>query len=62
VTSPLDDSNPHGIRVAADRAPLRKDVRAAFAKGSSKATSGIRDLTQPRRRNGAAGGSARRAK
>lgn len=51
MTSPLDDTNPYGIRVVADRAPLREDARAAFAKGSQKATSGIRSLTQPQRRS-----------
>jgi hypothetical protein len=61
VTSPLDDTNPHGIRVVADRAPLREDARAAFARGSSRATRGIKTLTQPRRRNGAPA-AARRAK
>lgn len=45
---PLDETNSHGIRVVADRGPLREDVQAAFAKGSRKATAGIRDLTQPR--------------
>ena len=55
MTSPLDDTNSHGIRVVADRAPLREDVRAAFAKGSRKATEGINSLTQrqPRRRRAA---------
>jgi hypothetical protein len=61
VTSPLDNTNPHGIRVVADRAPLREDARAAFAKGSRKATAGINSLTQPRRRDGTAG-AAKRAK
>jgi hypothetical protein len=51
VTSPLDNTNPHGIRVVADRAPLREDARAAFAKGSQKAASGIKSLTQPQRRS-----------
>jgi len=57
VTSPLDDTNPHGIRVVADRAPLREEARLAFAKGSRKATDGIKRLTQPRR-----GGTAPAAK
>lgn len=60
MTSPLDNTNPHGIRVVADRAPLREDARAAFTKGSHKATSGIRSLTQPQRRNAAA--AAKRTK
>jgi hypothetical protein len=60
VTSPLDNTNPHGIRVVADRAPLREDARAAFAKGSRKATTGIKNLTQPHRRSTAA--AAKRAK
>ena len=50
----LDNTNPHGIRVAADRAPVREDVKAAFAKGSRKATAGIDSLTKPPRRNGTA--------
>jgi hypothetical protein len=51
VTSPLDNTNSHGIRVAADRAPLREDVRRAFEKGSRGADAGIRSLVgQPRRR------------
>jgi hypothetical protein len=60
VTSPLDNTNPHGIRVVADRAPLREDARAAFAKGSRKAATGIKSLTQPHRRSAAA--AAKRAK
>jgi hypothetical protein len=44
MTSPLDSNNPHGIRVVADRAPIRQDVKDAFAKGSRKASSGIADL------------------
>jgi hypothetical protein len=54
VTSPLDNTNPHGIRVVADRAPLREEARTAFAKGSRKATAGIKSLTQPHRRSTAA--------
>lgn len=61
MTNPLDNTNPHGIRVVADRAPVREDAKDAFAKGSRKATAGIRSLTQQRRRNGAAAG-AKRAK
>jgi hypothetical protein len=61
VTSPLDNTNPHGIRVVADRAPLREDARAAFAKASRKATSGIKSITQPRRRTTTAS-AAKRAK
>ena len=47
MTSPLDETNPYGIRVVANRAPIREDVRAAFAKGSRKATTGIQQLVQP---------------
>jgi len=47
MTSPLDNTNSHGIRVVACRAPLREDVRIAFAKGSRKAAAGIKSLTQP---------------
>jgi hypothetical protein len=54
MIGPLDDTNPHGIRVAADRAPVRDDIRAAFAKGSRKATAGINSLTKAQRRNGTA--------
>jgi hypothetical protein len=46
MTSPLDSRNPHGIRVAADRAPLRADVKAAFVRGSRKATREIAVLTK----------------
>jgi len=56
VTSPLDSRNPHGIRIVADRAPLRADVQAAFAKGSRKAEREIAALTKPR-----PGRSARRS-
>jgi hypothetical protein len=59
MTSPLDNTNPHGIRVVADRAPVREDVKAAFAKGSRKATAGIDSLTKPHRRNGPAAGPKR---
>ena len=59
MTSPLDNTNPHGIRVVADRAPLRLDAQAAFAKGSHKATAGIQSLTQPRRRNSTAAAAKR---
>jgi hypothetical protein len=54
MTSPLESTNSHGIRVVADRAPIRADVKAAFAKGARKATAGIDSLTQPRRSNSAA--------
>jgi hypothetical protein len=54
VTSPLDNTNPHGIRVVADRAPVREDAKDAFSKGSRKATTGIDSLTQTRRRRGTA--------
>lgn len=45
MSSPLESSNPHGIRVVADRAPMREDVKAAFEKGSRKAAGEIRSLT-----------------
>jgi hypothetical protein len=61
MTGPLDNTNPHGIRVVADRAPVREDVKAAFARGSRKATSGINSLTRSQRRNGTAA-AAKRAK
>jgi hypothetical protein len=44
MTSPLESTNPNGIRVVADRAPVREDVKSAFAKGSRKATEGINSL------------------
>jgi len=47
--------------VVADRAPVREDVKAAFAKGSRKATAGINSLTKPHRHNGTAA-TAKRAK
>jgi hypothetical protein len=47
--------------VVADRAPVREDAKAAFAKGSHKATTGIKSLTQPRRRSATAA-AAKRAK
>jgi hypothetical protein len=59
MTSPLDNTNPHGIRVVADRAPLREDVKTAFANGSRKATAGINSLTQPRRRSSTAAATKR---
>jgi hypothetical protein len=46
VTNPLTSTNPHGIRVVADRAPVRQDAKTAFAKGSRKATAGINSLTK----------------
>jgi hypothetical protein len=58
VTNPLDNHNPHGIRVVADRAPVREDVREAFARGSRKASSGLAALRRGRARRAAA---ARRA-
>jgi hypothetical protein len=59
MTSPLESSNPHGIRVAADRAPLRADVKAAFAKGSRKAAREISMLTKADRSTRRAGHAAR---
>jgi hypothetical protein len=52
MTSPLASTNSHGIRVVADRAPLRQDVKTAFAKGSREATAGIDSLTKPRNHRG----------
>ncbi len=63
MSSLLDSTNPHGIRVVADRAPLRADVQAAFLKASRKATAGIDEITRPRRsaakRSGSAGTPAK---
>lgn len=59
MTSPLESSNPYGIRVAADRAPVRQDARKAFDQASRKAASAISGLTQPRRRSNAAGSRKR---
>jgi hypothetical protein len=59
MTSPLDNTNPHGIRVVADRAPLRQDVKTAFAKGSRKATAGINSLTKPRGHRGSVAATKR---
>jgi hypothetical protein len=53
VASPLASTNSHEIRVVADRAPLRQDVKTAFAKGSRKATAGIDSLIKPRSHRGA---------
>jgi hypothetical protein len=50
VTSPLDSQNPHGIRVVADRGPVREDVKEAFARGSRKASSGLANLRKGRPR------------
>jgi hypothetical protein len=62
VTSPLDDTNPYGIRVVADRAPLREDARTAFAKGSKKATSGIKKLTERHRRGASDSATTKRSR
>lgn len=65
MSSLLDSTNPHGIRVVADRAPLRADVQAAFLKASRKAAAGIDELTHPKRKaakRGTDGGSAKRTK
>jgi hypothetical protein len=59
VTSPLDNHNPHGIRVVADRAPVREDVKEAFARGSRKASSGLASLRKSRAPRAA---TARRAR
>lgn len=53
MSSLLDSTNPHGIRVVADRAPLREDVQSAFLKASRKATAGIAQITHPKRRSAA---------
>jgi hypothetical protein len=45
MTSPLESTNPYGIRVAADRAPVRAEARDAFAKASREARTGISNLT-----------------
>jgi hypothetical protein len=50
MTSPLESTNSHGIRVVADRAPVREDAKNAFAKGSRKATTGINNLVGANRR------------
>jgi hypothetical protein len=52
VTSPLTSTNSHGLRVVADRVPLREDVMKAFEEGSRKAAAGIDSLTKPRSRRG----------
>jgi hypothetical protein len=51
VTSPLKSTNPYGIRVVADRAPVREDAMTAFERASRKAETGISGLTKPRRRS-----------
>jgi hypothetical protein len=58
MTSPLDNTNPYGIKVVADRAPLRLDVEKAFTKASRKATANISLLTQTRSRGTAAAAKA----
>jgi hypothetical protein len=50
VTNPLDSPNPYGIRVAADRAPVREDVKEAFERGSRKASAGLATLRRGRAR------------
>jgi len=62
VINPLDSTNPHGIRVVADRAPVREDIKVAFAEGSRKATVGIDKLIGPRSRRRGSGAPARRSK
>ncbi len=61
MTSPFTSTNSHGLRVVADRAPLRDDVMEAFEKGSRKATAGIDSLTKPRRSSSTAA-TAKRTK
>jgi hypothetical protein len=60
MTNPLESTNPHGIRVVADRAPIREDVKVAFAKGSQRATKGIDTLVRPQRRRSRASASVKR--
>lgn len=55
VTSPLDSQNPHGLRVVADRAPVREDVKAAFERGSRKASSGLASLRKSGARRSSGG-------
>jgi hypothetical protein len=62
MISPLDSTNPHGIRIVADRAPVREDVKTAFAKGSDKATKGINSLIRPHQRRSSASASVKRTK
>lgn len=61
MTSPLTSTNSHGIRVVADRAPLRPELMEVFEKGSRKAAAGIDSLTKPRSRRGTAA-TVKRAK
>jgi hypothetical protein len=62
MAKPLESANPHGIRVVADRAPVRADVQAAFAKGSERATKGIDRLIGVTQRRNGASASAKRSK
>ncbi len=62
MTNPLESTNPHGIRVVADRAPVREDVKIAFVKGSQRATKGINTLVRPRQHRNGASASVKRAK
>ncbi|HWX95359.1 MAG TPA: hypothetical protein VNZ01_00790 [Solirubrobacteraceae bacterium] len=62
MTSPLESTNSHGIRVVADRAPVREDAKTAFAKGSRKATAAINNLVAPRRRSRSTESPAKRRK
>jgi hypothetical protein len=61
MTSPLESTNSHGIRVVADRAPVREEAKSAFAKGSRKATAGINNLVGAHRRR-STGSVAKRQK
>jgi hypothetical protein len=54
MTNPLDNTNSYGIRVVANRGPFQEKAAKAFEKGSRRATEGIKSLTQPQRRKGAA--------
>jgi hypothetical protein len=62
MTSPLESTNPHGIRVVADRAPVRQEAKKAFSSGSRKATAGINSLTSRRPRRSVGTAAAKRAK
>ncbi|MGC9219870.1 MAG: hypothetical protein ACP5H2_00795 [Solirubrobacteraceae bacterium] len=60
MTSPLDSSNPYGIRVVTGSAEVRADAKAVFDKASKRAAKGISEIAPTpkartaRRRNGTA--------
>jgi hypothetical protein len=62
MTSPLESTNPHRIRVVADRAPVREDAKSAFAKGSRKATAEINNLVRANHRRRSTESVAKRRK